>query len=90
MTPSQLLDISIDDNIVIPKFSAFCANISENEKGDHIGYLQLVPSSPTKPAVVKTMMSQLMKITRSVEMDYTIITCDLAVYEIAYALRQNH
>ena len=79
MTPSQLVDTSIDDNLVIPGFSAFC-NISENEKGDNIGNLPLFPSSPTNPAVVKTMMSPLVKVASSVEIDYIIITCDLVIY----------
>lgn len=59
MTPTILIDIELGDTFCLPDFSSFCANISRHFKASEIGYLPLIPSSPTNPGVVKTAMKNL-------------------------------
>ncbi len=68
ISPHQLLDIKVGVDMVLLDFSTFSANLSVPSKALEIGYLPLVPSSPTDPAVVKGMMSQLAKVTEVVGM----------------------
>ena len=88
MTPTQLLTLELD--VDVPGFSAFCARVTDTHKPNEIGYLPLIPSSPTDPGVVKSAMMSLVKMARTIGMTHTIITCDQAVFEIAYALRKQH
>ncbi len=87
MTPTRLLNAELDKPL--PGYSAFCAEIVKPSKANEIGYLPLLPSSPTNPGVVKTAMTNLVQLAAAIGMTHTIITADQAVYEIAYALRKQ-
>lgn len=88
MTPTQILDLELDDSL--PGFSAFCAQVNKAHQANEIGYLPLIPSSPTDPGVVKTSMTNLAKMAETIGMTHTIITCDQAVFEIAFAIRKQY
>ena len=76
LNKKRILDIDIDNSMVMPGFNAFCANLSNKSKANEIGYLPLLPSSPTDPGVVKTAMADLVKAAEAIGMKHTIITCD--------------
>lgn len=59
MTPTQLLNLELDENL--PGFGAFCACVHETQKANEIRYLPLIPSSSTDPWLVKTTMKNLVK-----------------------------
>ena len=88
MTPTQVLNLEIDE--IVPGFSTFCAGIGTLHQSNEIGYLPLILSSPTDPGVVKTAMMNLVRLAETIGMTHTVITCDQAIYEIAYTLREQY
>lgn len=90
LSPTQLLDIDQEDNMRNLGFSAFCASFSKFRLAHEIGYLPLIPSSPTNPGVVKTTMTNLVHVAQAIGMEHTIITADQAIYEIAYTIRKQY
>lgn len=89
MIPTRIIDVEGDEGVTMPGFSAFSAHVAQSRKANNIGYLPLIPSSPTDPAVVKKAMTECVKMSQHIGMEYTVITCDQAVYEIAFALRKQ-
>ena len=53
MVPTKLINIGADKSPTMPDLSAFKAHVGHDRKANSIGYLPLIPSSPTNPAVVK-------------------------------------
>ena len=53
VTTSQLLDNSAGTEARLPGFSAFCADFHPHRQGSIIGYLPLIPASPTDLAVLE-------------------------------------
>lgn len=90
MTPTQLLDINLEENSDEISYSPFFAVSLTLQNAHEIGYLPLIPSSPTNPSVVKTAMKNLVKLADAVGMEHTIITADQLVYELAYAIKKQH
>ena len=91
MVPTKLLDF--DGNYEkdrMPSFSAFSASIAQDKKANTIGYLPLISSSPTDPAVVKKAMILCVNLAEHVGSEFTVISCDQAVFEIAFALREQN
>lgn len=85
VTTSQLLNSPPD--AVLPGFSAFCADLHPHRKSSTIGYLPLIPASPTDPAVLKEVMKRLVNTSHALADKYTIIIGDQATYELAIAIR---
>ena len=54
---SQLLHVPYEGDVTLPGFSAFCARQLEHKQASKIGYLPLIPASPTYPAVLKEEMA---------------------------------
>ena len=50
-TASSLFNVSIDESVMLPGFSQFSARLSDKKIAIKIGYLPLIPESPTNPAV---------------------------------------
>ena len=90
ITSSQLMDTPADAEAGLPGFSSFCADLHTHRQASTIGYLPLIPSSPTDPAVLKEEMMRLVKTLRAIGDKYTIITGDQATYELAVAIRNKH
>ncbi|KAF3854194.1 hypothetical protein F7725_022249 [Dissostichus mawsoni] len=74
----------------LPGFSAFCADLHPHRPASIIGYLPLIPASPTDPAVLKEEIKRLVKTSHALGDKYTIITGDQATYELAVAIRDKH
>ena len=83
---TNLLDIETNKSIVIPGFNAFCASILPSAKTNDVGYFPLITSSPTNSGVVKTAMQTLVNAVKAVNMKHTVITCDLAIYDVVLQL----
>jgi len=90
VTTSNLIDLPVDDGIRFPGFPAFCGRLSDHQKGNIIGYLPLIPESQTSPGVLKEEMLRLVRLSRALGHEWTIITGDQATYELATVLRQKH
>ena len=60
----------------LPAFNAFCARIFPTHAASELGYLPLTPASPTKPAVLKGVMENLVKVNRALGHEWTIIAGD--------------
>ena len=92
IVPTKIIDVNTyDDSMVnIPSFSVMCSVRAQKQKANNIGYLPLIPSSPTNPGVVKKALLQMQCLADKVGMSHTIVNCDLAVYEIAYTLRKEY
>ncbi|KAF3854198.1 hypothetical protein F7725_022253 [Dissostichus mawsoni] len=90
VTTSELLDAPPDAESGLPGFSAFCADLHPHRPASIIGYLPLIPASPTDPAVLKEEMKRLVKTSHALGDKYTIITGDQATYELAVAIREKH
>ncbi|KAK1874950.1 2-C-methyl-D-erythritol 4-phosphate cytidylyltransferase [Dissostichus eleginoides] len=90
VTTSELLDAPPDAESGLPGFSAFCADLHPHRPASIIGYLPLIPASPTDPAVLKEEMKRLVKTSHALGDKYTIITGDQATYELAVAIRDKH
>ena len=52
--------------------------------------LPLLPLMLVRLGVVKKAMQTLVKAAEAVNIKHTVITCDLAAYEIGYTLRQKY
>ncbi len=85
-----LPELSIDEGAMHPGYPEFCARLSEQKKANKIGYLPLIPESPTSPAVLKEEMSRIVKTSHALGHEWTILTGDQATYELATVLRQKH
>ena len=90
MTSSQLLKVPLEAEDDQPGFSAFCARLSPHKTASKMGYLPMIPASPTDPAVLKEEMSRLVKTAHVLGDRWTIITGDQATYELAVAIRDKH
>ncbi|KAF3844264.1 hypothetical protein F7725_013605 [Dissostichus mawsoni] len=82
VTTSELLDAPPDAEAGLPGFSAFCADLHPHRPASIIGYLPLIPASPTDPAVLKEEMKQPFKTSHALGDKYTIITGDQATYKL--------
>ena len=65
-------------------FYAFCGRLLPHEDASKIGYLPLIPSSPTDPRVLKEEMKRLVNTAHALGDRWTIITGDQATYQVAY------
>jgi hypothetical protein len=74
----------------LPGFSAFYARLHPRKQASTIGYLPLIPASPTNPAVLKDEMTRLVKTSHALDDRWTIITGDQATYELAVTIRGKH
>ena len=90
VTTSQLLDAPPGAEAGLPGFSAFCADLHPHRPASIIGYLPLIPASPTDPTVLKEEMKRLVKTSHVLGDKYTIITGDQATYELAVAIRDKY
>ena len=54
---SQLLNVPSEE--VLPRFCAFCGRLLPHEDASKIGYLPLIPASPTDPRVLKEEMKRI-------------------------------
>lgn len=63
---------------------------SPQEDASKIGYLPLIPTSPTDPCVLKEEMKRLLNTAQALGDRLTIITGDQATYELAVAIRDKH
>ncbi|KAL3067501.1 hypothetical protein OYC64_017263 [Pagothenia borchgrevinki] len=90
VTTSELLDAPPDAEAGLPGFSAFCADLHPHRPASIIGYLPLIPASPTDRAVLKEEIKRLVKTLHALGDKYTIITGDQATYELAVAIRDKH
>lgn len=87
---SELLSVSDEDLGELPGLSAFCAKLSVHHDASKIGYLSLIPASPTDPAVLREEMLRIAKISKVLGDKHTIITGDQATYEMARAIRDKY
>jgi hypothetical protein len=78
-----------DDSHALPNFSAFCARMSQKQPASVLGYLPLIPESPTKAAVLKGVMENIGKINSTLGHEWTVIAGDQATYELASAIRKK-
>ena len=89
--PTQLINVSSDSAESQPYFGFKCSSAVYGCKADipvtRIGYLLVVPHSPSNPAVVEEVIKSFQKTARELGLSYTVVTCDQAVYEIVHALR---
>ena len=89
--PTQLINVSSDSAESQPYFGFKCFSAVYGCKADipvtRIGYLPVVPHSPSNPAVVEEVIKSFQKTARELGLSYTVVTCDQAVYEIVHALR---
>ena len=76
-----------DDRIVLTSFTAFCSYLTFSKKASRIGYF---PESPTKPPVLREIMSRLVTVSRSLGHKWTIIAGDQATYGLATVIRSKH
>lgn len=91
ITTSQLLSVPNEEELRgLPGLSAFCAGVSTHHAASNIGYLFLIPASPTDPAIMTDEMDRLVKISKSLGDKYTVITGDQATYELARTIRDKH
>ena len=89
-TTSQLIDIPCETESSLPGCSAFCARLHPHNQASKIGYLPLIPASPTNPAVLKEEMTRLVKTSCLLGDRWTVITGDQATYEAAVAIRDKY
>ena len=82
VTTSQLLDAPPGAEAGLPGLSAFCADLHPHRPARIIGYLPLIPASPTDPTVLKEKMKRLVKTSHVLGDKYGIITGDQATYEL--------
>jgi len=87
---SQLLKLSVASEKVLPGFAAFYGRLLPHEDASKIGYLPLIPSSPTDPCVLKEEMKRLINIAHALGDKWTIITGDQVTYELAVVIRDKH
>ena len=87
---SRILSSTPVENLIFPGFSAFCAQCFSYERHSNIGYLTLLPHSPTDPKVLKEEMVRLVKISHALGDRYTIITGDQLTYELSTAIRSKY
>jgi len=87
---SQLLKLNVASEEVLPGFSAFYGRLLPHEDASKIGYLPLIPSSPTDPCMLKEEMKRLINIAHALGDKWTIITGDQATYELAVVIRDKH
>ena len=73
----------------LPSFSAFCVRLLPYNEASKIGYLPLIPDSPTNPAVFNEEMIRLIKTSRALGERWTAITGEQATYELALTLRDK-
>jgi len=85
---SQLLNVPSEE--LLPGFSAFCGRLLPHEDASKIGYLPLIPASPTDPCVLKEEIKRLVNTAHALGDRWTIITGDQATYELAVAIRDKH
>ena len=91
LATSQVISIPDDARLEeLPGFSAFCASLSTHHEASKIGYLSLIPASPTDPAVMKEEMARITKISKALGDKYTVITGDQATYELARTIRDKY
>lgn len=75
---SQLSSLSDREHDELPGFSAFCARISTHHEASKIGYLSLIPASPTDTAVMKEEIARIVKISEALGCKYAVVTGDQA------------
>jgi hypothetical protein len=63
--------------------------ISEATKATVIGYGPIFPESPTDPNVVEHSIEYCMNVSNKMGQEFTVLTCDQAIYEIALALQKK-
>lgn len=80
--PTALLE-GLATSYTLPTWSAFQTGlIPEACPATVIGYGPFFPQSPTHPDVVETSVEYCMKVSQRMGQEFTIITCDQAIYEI--------
>ena len=57
----------IDEQDVLSSFTVFCSSLTLPKKASRIGYLPLIPELPTKPPVLREMMSRLVAASKSLD-----------------------
>lgn len=88
--PTKFLAVQLPDNLTLPDFKYFADDgRSSMMPVSRIGYLPIIPSSPSNPEVVAKAVAVLQQTADSLHQEYTVITCDLAIYEIILALRSK-
>ena len=68
-------------------FQAFLTSDISNAKV--IGYGPFFPKSPTHPDVVEESVQYCRDVSSKLEQEFTIITCDQAIYEVVLGLQKN-
>lgn len=86
---STLFDVS-SPAAMLPGFSAFCSRLLPVEGPSRVGYFPILPQSPTNPAVLQEEMKRLVKASRSLGNEWTIITGDQATYELARVIKEKN
>ena len=90
MLPTKLLEIDVEDKPAFPGYKGFCATISPNKIGKtEIGYMPFLQLPLTSEAVVAEALQICIRTSSQVGSEYTVVTQDLAIYEISYGLRRK-
>ena len=88
LCPTKLLEVEFEEPT--PSWKAFNTRIvSFWCSKTTVGYLPLLPYSPTSCEVVASAISICQKTAAKLGNKYTVISQDLAVYEISYGLRKS-
>lgn len=85
-----VLNAPLDAEVGLPGFSAFCANLHPHRQASNIGYLPLIPASPTNPTLLKEEMKCLVNISHALGDKEAIITGNQDTCELAVASRDKH
>ena len=78
------------DAQIIPAWSAFNAAVSQPPPCSTLGYLPVIPSSPTELATVHEAMERSCALAKALRQEHVIITMDQAVYCKAQEIRWKH
>ena len=81
-----------DDNLTwkCPTWSIFNEKqVDEQSPATILGYGPIFPKSPTNPDVVEAAIEYSVSVTRKLDQEYTIPTCDQAIYEICLGFQKE-
>lgn len=89
MGSTDLLELSHEMNPL--SWKAFHRQISEEQSTRTvIGYGPFTPEPPTNPDIVMKGIDYCMSVSKYLSVDYCVLTCDQAIYEIALALQKKY
>lgn len=87
--PTLLLDEPRPE-ILPPTWSGFHHLLTQQDtEATLIGYGPFIPQSPTSADVVEKSVEYCMEVTQKVGQEFTVVTCDQAIYEIVLGLQKK-